>query len=110
MSVSDIQLKLGMKNSVVVDGQDITDSVNFVGVQHEPGQTLPILTLGIKGGIELEGDMEVSYVQDATLGQMMSAFFSTLDPEKIMNEALEDEDVDKGVCEAIMRVLERKAP
>lgn len=110
MMKSDVEITCGLNNSVVVDGVDLTDSVDFVGFQFEPGNTLPIVTLGIKGEVKLVGEAKVEYLREVPTSTIICEFLESLDVRLMTEVALEGDLSGKyPVSEAYIRYLKERA-
>lgn len=109
--LADVRIRLGLEPSICVDGKDITSQVAFVGFAIEPGITIPVIQLGMKGEFELEGQANVDVLRDPSSAEQVLAFLDTLDPNKIYGKAMEDEDLDGpgGVVGAVIRAIREAA-
>lgn len=109
--LAEVKISLGLSPSIEVDGENITDRVAFVGFAVEPGVTIPVIQLGMKGEFELEGQADVDVLRSPGASEQVLAFLESLDPQQIYEKAMEDEDLDGkgGVVGAILRVMKEKA-
>lgn len=109
--LAEVRITLGLSPSIEVDGEDITDKVAFVGFAVEPGVTIPVIQLGMKGEFTLEGQAEVDVLRDPGASEVVLAFLESLDPQAIYDKAMEDEDLDGkgGVVGAVLRVMKERA-
>lgn len=109
--MQDVRIELGLEPRVIVDGDDLTDKVDFVGVQCELGQTLPIVTLGMKAVVQVDGAAVVEAAHDLTPTQHIHSFLDGLDAEEIYDLAMESEKLETpgGVVAAIIDVMKGKA-
>lgn len=108
--MQDVKITLGAENRITVDGQDLTDQVNFVGLEVELGQTLPVVTLGMKARVEIEGQTRVQVGTDRSPADMIASFLDSLDPNEVYDLAMEDDNLDGpgGVTAAILRAVKEK--
>jgi CHAT domain-containing protein len=110
MTARQVAIKAGLNNQVVIDGQDFTEQVTFIAFQHEPGKTVPVVTLGTTGELDLEGEMEV-VVASSNQGEWLRMFLESLDLKKFEEEVLEWSDIERpnGFVRSVFEKLKQEA-
>lgn len=106
-----VAITTGLKSTIAVDGEDLTDKVEFIAFQVQPNE-MPVVSLGLKGVVEFEGEAEVVYVAQQSFGEMFDKFVASLDLDHMSEVALEDDEAMTGrnpVLNAYLKYLKEAA-
>ena len=111
--MADIQLSLGEDPEVIIDGVDVTKHVSFVGVQCEPGTTLPVVTISMRGPIDANmTGASVDRIDKESRAEVIEDYLGRISPEKLADAALERDELlnlPGGVVRAALAVLRENA-